>query len=201
MCVFEDSMPPSMSVTREQEVWGMYGIYTAQKHKNVFKIIHKRHFKIHKKEVQIPPKSSPRGDLKQKNQSDAGRSRKNKFWAAGSPVARPKRTPKWTSKQDQEHPNPRSICFTKERNLWRQFRGHRSSFWREKWRRLEYISGDSHRHELIVDFQRMYCTVCLFLQSKLCEIRNGKQSEARLFHLPHEAIGEGRKKGPKKPPK
>ena len=37
MCVFECLMPPSMSVTREQEVWGEYGIYTAHKHKSFSK--------------------------------------------------------------------------------------------------------------------------------------------------------------------
>ena len=59
MCVFEGSMPPSISVTREQEVWGEYGIYTAHKHKYLFKIIHKRHLKVPKKEVQVYPKAAP----------------------------------------------------------------------------------------------------------------------------------------------
>ena len=60
---------------------------------------------------------------------------------------------------------------------------------------------DAHQHEPIFDFQRMYCTVCLFLQSKLCEIRNEKQSKATHFHLPHKPTNEDCKKGPKKPPK
>ena len=76
MCVFEGSMPPSISVTREQEVWGEYGIYTAHKHKYLFKLIHKRHLKVPKKEVQIPPKSSPRPHLEPKNHSDAAKVRK-----------------------------------------------------------------------------------------------------------------------------
>ena len=63
------------------------------------------------------------------------------------------------------------------------------------------MSGDAHRHERIVDFQRIYCTVCLFLQWELFRIRNEKQSEAALFHLPHKATGEDRKKDPKKLPK
>ena len=60
---------------------------------------------------------------------------------------------------------------------------------------------NAHQHELILNFQRMYCTVCLFLQSKLCEIRNEKQSKAPPFHVPHISTGEDCKKGPKKPPK
>ena len=76
MCVFECSMPPSMSVTREQEVWGEYGIYTAHKHKYLFKIIHKRHPKVPEKEVQTPSKSSPRDHLKPKHHADAAATRK-----------------------------------------------------------------------------------------------------------------------------
>ena len=71
MCVFEGSIPPSISVTKKQEVWGEYGMYTAHEHKFLFKIIHKRHLKISKKEIQILPKSSSRDHLKAKNHSDA----------------------------------------------------------------------------------------------------------------------------------
>ena len=67
MCVFEGSIPPSISVTKKQEVWGEYGMYTAHEHKFLFKIIHKRHLKISKKEIQILPKSSSRDHLKAKN--------------------------------------------------------------------------------------------------------------------------------------
>ena len=63
------------------------------------------------------------------------------------------------------------------------------------------MSGDAHRHERIVDFQRMYCTVRLFLHWELFGIRNEKQSEATLFHLPHKTTGEDRKKDSKKLPK
>ena len=76
MCVIEDSMPPSISVTREQEVWGEYGLYTAYKHNYLFKIIQAIHLKVPEKEVQIPPKSSPRDHLEPKNHSDAARTRK-----------------------------------------------------------------------------------------------------------------------------
>ena len=48
MCVFEGSMPPSISVTREQEVRGEYGIYPAHKHKYLFKIIYKGYLKMPK---------------------------------------------------------------------------------------------------------------------------------------------------------
>ena len=72
----KDSRCASISVTKEQEVWGEYGIYTAHKHKYVFKIIHKRHLKVSKKEVQIPSKSNPKYHLKEKNYSDAARDRK-----------------------------------------------------------------------------------------------------------------------------
>ena len=99
----KDSRCASISVTKEQEVWGEYGIYTAHKHKYLFKIIHKRHLKAPKKEVQTPPKSSPRHHLEPKNHSDAARARKKPIWAAGSPIARAKRIPKWTCKRDQKH--------------------------------------------------------------------------------------------------
>ena len=71
MCVFEGSIPPSISVTKKQEVWGEYGMYTAHEHKFLFKIIHKRHLKISKKEIQILPKSSSRDHPKAKKHSDA----------------------------------------------------------------------------------------------------------------------------------
>ena len=92
MCVFEGSMPPSISVTREQEVWGEYGIYTAHKHKALFKIINKRHLKVSKKEVQIPPKRSARDHPKPKNHSDAamcalGPGHEHKRQAGGFPTA------------------------------------------------------------------------------------------------------------------
>ena len=58
MCVFEGSIPPSISVTKKQEVWGEYGMYTAHEQKFLFKIIHKRQLKISKKEIQILTKSS-----------------------------------------------------------------------------------------------------------------------------------------------
>ena len=59
MCVFECAMPPSMSVTREQQVWGEYGIYTAHIHTYFFKIIHKRHLKIVKSCSKYLPKAAP----------------------------------------------------------------------------------------------------------------------------------------------
>ena len=110
----KDSRCASISVTKEQEVWGEYGIDKAHKHKYLFKIIHKRHLKAPKKEVQTPPKSSPRHHLEPKITQTVPGPGKNQFWVAGSPIARAKRTPKWTSKRDQEHQNPRSICYTKK---------------------------------------------------------------------------------------
>ena len=77
MCVFESSIPPSISVTKKQEVWGEYGMYRAHEHKFLFKIIHKRHLKISKKEIQILPKSSSRDHLKAKKHSGAARAVKN----------------------------------------------------------------------------------------------------------------------------
>ena len=64
-----------------------------------------------------------------------------------------------------------------------------------------YISGDAHRHELIIDFQWMYCTVCLFLPWALFEIRNEKQSETALLLLPHKATSEDPERDPTNPPK
>ena len=64
-------MPPSISVTREQEVWGEYGIYTAHKHKYLFKIIHKKISQGTQKWSQTPPKSTPREHLKAEKHTDA----------------------------------------------------------------------------------------------------------------------------------
>ena len=75
----KDSRCASISVTKEQEVWGEYGIYTAHKHKYLFKIIYKRHLKAAKKEVQTRPKSSPRHHLEPKNHSDAAKVRKKQI--------------------------------------------------------------------------------------------------------------------------
>ena len=47
----KDSRCACISVTREQEDWGEYGIHTAHKHKYLFKIIHKRHLKVPQKKV------------------------------------------------------------------------------------------------------------------------------------------------------
>ena len=60
---------------------------------------------------------------------------------------------------------------------------------------------EAHRNGPILDFQRMYCTVCMFLQSKLSGIRNEKQSKATHFHLLQKPTNEDCKKGPKTPPK
>ena len=73
----KDSRCAPISVTREQDVWDEYRIYTAYKHKYLFKIIHKRHLTVPKQEVQIPTKSSPRDHLKATNHSDDAKSRKN----------------------------------------------------------------------------------------------------------------------------
>ena len=72
----------TVHILEEQEVWGEYGIYTAYKHKYLFKIIHKIRLKVPKKEVQIPPTSSPRDHLKAKNHSDAAGSRKKPILGA-----------------------------------------------------------------------------------------------------------------------
>ena len=98
----KDSRCASISVTREQEVRGEYGTYTAHKHKYLFKIILKRHLKVPQKEFQLPPKSSPRDHLKPKYHSDAARTRNTNFRRLGH-IARAKRTPNWISKRDQEH--------------------------------------------------------------------------------------------------
>ena len=94
MCVFECAMPPSMSVTREQQVWGEYGIYTAHIHTYLFKIIHKRHLKIPRKEVQTPPKSSPRDHLKPKNHGDVAGTRKKSILGGRVPRRARQKDPK-----------------------------------------------------------------------------------------------------------
>ena len=55
----KDSRCASISVTKEQEVWGEYGIYTAHKHTYLFKLIHKRHLKAPKKRSKRFPKATP----------------------------------------------------------------------------------------------------------------------------------------------
>ena len=81
-------------ITREQEVWVEYGIYIAHKHNYLFKIIHKRHLKEPKKEVQIPPESSPRDQLKLKNHSDAVGARKKPILGARVPHRARQKDPK-----------------------------------------------------------------------------------------------------------
>ena len=63
------------------------------------------------------------------------------------------------------------------------------------------MSEDAQQHEPILNFQRMYCTVCLFLQAELSEIHTEKRSEEALFHLPHKPTDEDPKKDLKRPPK
>ena len=72
----KDSRCASISVRREQEDWGEYGIHTAHKHKYLFKIIHKRHLKVPKKRSTYHPKPCPRPHLEPKNHSDAAKVRK-----------------------------------------------------------------------------------------------------------------------------
>ena len=58
------------------------------------------------------------------------------------------------------------------------------------------MSEDAQQHEPILNFQRMYCTVCLFLQAELSEIHTEKRSEEALFHLPHKPTSKDCRKGP-----
>ena len=90
----KDSRCAPMAVTREQRVCGEYGIYTAHKHKYLFKIIHKRHLKAPKKEVQTPPKSSPRHHLEPKNHSDAAEARKKPILGGRVPHRARQKDPK-----------------------------------------------------------------------------------------------------------
>ena len=73
---------------------GEYGIYPAHKHKCFFKIIHKRHLKIPKKEVQILPKSRPRDHLKAKKHSDAAGVRKKPILGGRVPRRARQKDPK-----------------------------------------------------------------------------------------------------------
>ena len=108
MCVFECSMPPSMSVTREQEVWSEYGIYTAHKHNYLFKIINKRHLKVPKKEVQIPPQTSPRAHLEPKNHSDAAKVRKKPILGGRVPHRARQTDPKMDPQTRQRAPKSKN---------------------------------------------------------------------------------------------
>ena len=63
------------------------------------------------------------------------------------------------------------------------------------------MSEDAQQHEPILNFQRMYCTVCLFLQAELSEIHTEKRSEEALFPLPHKPNSKDCRKGPTKLPK
>ena len=127
--------------------------------------------------------------------------KKTNFGQPGPPSRAPKGPQIGLPSDIKSTQNHRFIRYAKNHQLWCQFRDHGLSFWKEKWRRLEYLVGDAHRHELIVNFQRMYCTVCLFLQWELFRIRKETQSAGALFHWPHIPIDEDSKKSPKKPPK
>ena len=70
----KDSRCASISVTKEQEVWGEYGIYTAH--------------------VQTPPKSSPRHHLEPKNHSDTAGARKKPILGARVPHRARQKDPK-----------------------------------------------------------------------------------------------------------
>ena len=110
----KDSRCACISVTREQEDWGEYGIHTAHKHKYLFKIIHKRHLKKPKKRSTYRPKAAPDPTWNQKILQTLPRSEKKHFWVAGATIARDKWTPKGASKRDQEQQNPGSICDAKK---------------------------------------------------------------------------------------
>ena len=121
------------SVTREQEVWGEYGIYTAHKHKYLFKIIHKRHLKAPKKEVQTPPKSSPRHHLEPKNHSDGCQGQKKTNFERPGPPSRAPKGPQSGPPNGTKSTKIQDLyAIPKKHHFWCQFRSHRSSFWRVK---------------------------------------------------------------------
>ena len=68
-------------------------------------------------------------------------------------------------------------------------------------KQFEHVSEDAQQHEPILNFQRMYCTVCLFLQAELSDIHTEKRSEEALFHLPHKHTSKDYREGPTKLPK
>ena len=112
----KDSRCASISVTKEQEVWGEYGIYTTHKHTYLFKLIHKRHLKAPKKGPNASQKQPQTPPATKKSLRRCRGQKKTNFGRPG-PIARAKMTPKWTSKRDQEHQNPRSTRHTKKTTL------------------------------------------------------------------------------------
>ena len=95
-------------ITREQEVWVEHGIYTAHKHNYLFKIIHKRHLKVPKKEVQTSPQSSPRDQLKPKRYSDAKKTIWG-TWVRQSHTPKDLQTQPRAPKDDDLYLTPKSI--------------------------------------------------------------------------------------------
>ena len=73
-------------------VWNLHSAQTQVLY--LFKIIHRRHLNVPKKEVQIPPKSSPRDHLKAKNHSDAAGVRKKPILGGRVPRRARQKDPK-----------------------------------------------------------------------------------------------------------
>ena len=117
-------------------VWNLHSAQTQVLY--LFKIIHRRHLNVPKKEVQIPPKSSPRDHLKAKNHSDAAGVRKKPILGGRVPRRARQKDPKVDLRTEPRAPKFKIYAlYKKKHDLWCQFSGHRSSFWGEKWRRLD----------------------------------------------------------------
>ena len=97
-----------MSVARAEEVWGAYGVYTAHEHNYLFKIIYKKRLKIPKNDVQILPKSTPRGHLKPKKQADAAKSRKKPILGGRVPHRARQKDPKMDPQTRQRAPKSKN---------------------------------------------------------------------------------------------
>ena len=96
-------------------VWNLHSAQTQVLY--LFKIIHRRHLNVPKKEVQIPPKSSPRDHLKAKNHSDAAGVRKKPILGGRVPRRARQKDPKVelqtgprASKIQDLYPIPKSMA-------------------------------------------------------------------------------------------
>ena len=128
MCVFEGSMPPSISVTRE------YGIYTAHKHKYC------TFSKSSTEDISRYPKRGPNTTQKQPQRPPESKKslrrcqgqKKANFGQPGPPSRAPKGPQIGLPSDIKSTQNHRFIRYAKNHQLWCQFRDHGLSFWKEK---------------------------------------------------------------------
>ena len=123
--------------------------------------------------------------------------KKTNFERPAPPSCTPKRPRIRPPNGTKTTQNQEFILYAKKHRFSLLFRDHKITFWEPKCSSLGYTSDDLHHREITFDFSRMYCTDCMFLQSKPFELRYERQSERALFHVLHKPSIQNSKKHPK----